>query len=145
MIYTLLTKNALNYAYEKHACQKDRLGIPYIFHPYHVAEQMQDEITTAIALLHDVIEDTDATKEELLSQGFPTEVVEAVAVLTKAPNEEYKDYIRRVRENPLAVKVKLADLEHNTDRSRILEPSEKDIQRYERYEWAKKFLTEKTN
>lgn len=140
MIYSEMTKKALNLAYKMHEGQKDRLGIPYIFHPYHVAEQMKDETTTSIALLHDIIEDTEATEAMLWKEGFPAEVIEAVMVLTHDKKEDYFLYIERVGKNELARIVKLADLEHNSDKSRIVNPSSKDILRYEKYEKAKEML-----
>ena len=118
MIYTHLTNQAMKLAYEAHHGQVDKGGIPYIFHPYHLAEQMDDECSTCVALLHDVVEDTQITLEQL-RQVFPQEVVDAVAVLTHPKDEPYLDYIRRVCENPIAKKVKLADLQHNSDESRL--------------------------
>ena len=90
MIYTHLTCEAMKIAYEAHHGQVDKGGIPYIFHPYHLAEQMPDEFTTCVALLHDVVEDTDVTLEEL-KRTFPDEVIEAVAVMTHGKDEAYLD------------------------------------------------------
>ena len=117
MIYTALTCEAMKIAYAAHHGQVDKGGIPYIFHPIHLAEQMQDEYTTCVALLHDVVEDTDVTLEEL-AKVFPPEVVEAVRTMTHDKDEPYLDYVRRVKENPIAKAVKLADLRHNSDESR---------------------------
>lgn len=118
MIYTELTIKAMNLAYSAHHGQFDKGGVPYIFHPIHLAEEMDDEISTCVALLHDTVEDTDVTLEQL-AQVFPGEVVEAVALLTHPEDVEYFDYIRAIRQNPIAVKVKLADLAHNGDHKRI--------------------------
>lgn len=118
MIYTEMTLHAMRLAYEAHAGQTDRSGVPYIFHPIHVAEQMTDELTTCVALLHDVLEDTAMTAERLAKE-FPPEVVEAVVVLTHHPDEAYGDYIRRAAAHPVARVVKIADLAHNSDRSRL--------------------------
>ena len=118
MIYTHLTGEAMKIAYQAHHGQVDKGGIPYIFHPYHLAEQMPDEYTTCVALLHDVVEDTDVTLEELKAT-FPAEVIEAVAVMTHGKDEPYLDYVRRVSKNPMAKIVKLADLRHNTDQTRM--------------------------
>ena len=118
MIYTHLTCEAMKIAYQAHHGQLDKGGIPYIFHPYHLAEQMPDEYTTCVALLHDVVEDTDVTLEELKAT-FPAEVIEAVAVMTHGKDEPYLDYVRRVSKNPLAKIVKLADLRHNSDQTRM--------------------------
>ena len=118
MIYTALTKKAMKVAYEAHHGQTDRSGTPYIFHPFHVAEQMDDELSVCTALLHDVIEDTEITFEDLTGE-FPEEVVEALRCLTRDKNMNYFDYIRKLRKNPIAKKVKQADLLHNSDVTRL--------------------------
>ena len=118
MIYTELTIKAMNLAYSAHHGQYDKGGVPYIFHPIHLAEQMDDEISTCVALLHDTVEDTAVTLEQLAAE-FPKEVVEAVDLLTHADGVEYFDYVRAIKANPVAVKVKLADLNHNGDPKRI--------------------------
>lgn len=107
-------------AYDAHHGQKDAGGIPYIFHPIHLAEQMDSEITVCAALLHDVVEDTDITLEEL-KQEFPKEIIDVVVLLTHQPKEDYFDYVRRIRKDCAARLVKLADLEHNSDESRLSE------------------------
>lgn len=118
MIYTELTNKAMRIAYKAHHGQTDQCGIPYIFHPFHLAEQMQDEYTTCIALLHDVIEDTDVTLDDL-SKEFPKEVVDALRLLTHEQGTDYFDYVKAIKQNPLAKAVKLADLAHNSDQSRM--------------------------
>lgn len=118
MIYTHLTNEAMKIAYRAHHGQVDKGGIPYIFHPFHLAEQMTDEYTTCVALLHDVVEDTDGTLEAL-SAIFPAEVVEAVALLTHRPGDDYLRYVAAIRENPIARAVKLADIAHNSDTTRL--------------------------
>lgn len=118
MIYTPLTNRAMKLAYAAHEGQVDKCGQPYIFHPYHLAEQMDDEISTCVALLHDVVEDTDVTLEELEKQ-FPSEVVEGVRLMTHDPAVDYFDYVRAIKGHPVAQKVKLADLAHNSDESRF--------------------------
>lgn len=118
MIYTELTNKAMRIAYEAHAGQVDKSGTPYVFHPYHLAEQMGDELTTCAALLHDVVEDTGITLDEL-SMEFPPEVVEALALLTHDPAVPYLDYVSKVAEDPIARAVKLADLAHNMDETRF--------------------------
>ena len=119
MIYTKLTKKAMNIAYEAHKDQMDQSGVPYIFHPIHLAEQMTDEATTITALLHDVVEDTDMTFDQLAAMGFPAEVIEALKLLTHEKSVDYMDYVRAIRSNPIAKTVKLADLAHNRDQSRL--------------------------
>lgn len=117
MIYTPMVNRALRLAYRAHAGQLDRGGVPYIFHPYHLAEQMDDERSICVALLHDVVEDTPVTLEEI-QREFPSEIAEAVALLTHDPSTDYFAYVRRLKANPLARKVKLADLMHNADQTR---------------------------
>ena len=118
MIYTELTNKALRIAYDAHAGQLDKCGTPYIAHPLHVAEQMDDETSTCVALLHDVVEDSDVTLDDL-AREFPPEVVEGVRLMTHDPEVDYLDYVRAIRGNPLAMKVKLADLAHNSDETRF--------------------------
>ena len=118
MIYTPLTKLAMKIAYRAHHGQFDHGGIPYVFHPIHLAEQMTDEYTTCAALLHDVVEDTSVTLEELAAD-FPKEVIEAVALLTHGEDIPYLDYVIKIKDHPIARTVKLADLHHNSDRTRL--------------------------
>ena len=140
MIYTELTIKAMNLAYHAHHGQFDKGGVPYIFHPIHLAESMDDEISTCVALLHDTVEDTDMTLAQL-AQEFPKEVVEAVALLTHAGDVEYFDYNRAIKQNPIAVKVKLADLRHNGDPTRICNQGNQERRRV-KYAAARKILTE---
>ena len=105
-------------AYTAHHGQTDQSGQPYIFHPYHIAEQMKDEITVCTALLHDVVEDTPVTLEELENE-FPAEITEALRLLTHEEGTDYYEYVRAIRKNPVAKAVKLADIEHNSDESRL--------------------------
>ena len=121
MIYTRLTNEAMKIAYAAHHGQTDRGGIPYIFHPLHLAEQMTDEYTTCVALLHDVVEDTDVTLEELCAI-FPREVTDAVALMTHNDDTPYLDYVARIKENPIARAVKISDLLHNSDKTRLDDP-----------------------
>ena len=118
MIYTPLTIRAMNIAYSAHHGQVDKAGVPYVFHPLHLAEQMEDEISCCVAILHDTVEDTHITLEDLAAE-FPPEVVEAVGLLTHEPNQDYFEYVRAIRGNPIAMKVKFADLDHNSDQSRF--------------------------
>lgn len=143
MIYTKLTVRAMQLAYAAHHGQTDISGVPYIFHTFHVAEQMTDEYAVCAALLHDVVEDTDVTLAELVKK-FPREVTEAVRLLTHTEGADYRDYILAIKENDIARRVKLADLEHNLDRSRILGicdvPAEKLARWDEKYALALKLL-----
>ncbi len=145
MIYTELTNKAMQTAYKAHHGQYDINGVPYIFHPYHVAEQMTDEITVCTALLHDVAEDTDITIEQL-EKDFPAEVTEALKLLTHDKNTDYFVYIDRIRANPVARAVKLADIAHNSDISRITDRNAVSGEKLEywkyKYSTAKKILEE---
>ena len=119
MIYTEMTIKAMKIAYEAHAGQVDYNNVPYIFHPYHLAEQMDDEISCTVALLHDVVEDTSLTFADL-EQVFPKQVVEIVMLLTHDEKVDYFDYIQNIKTNTIATKVKLADIEHNSNEDRSL-------------------------
>ena len=142
MIYTPMTKKALRICYEAHQGQVDKTGLPYVFHPFHVAEQMTDEWTVTAALLHDVVEDTDWTLQALEQEGFPPEVLEALSLLTHDPAEPYLDYVNRLKENPIARKVKIADLRHNSDLTRLDDPSQLSSWHRAKYASALRLLTE---
>lgn len=136
MIYTEKTKKALKLCFLAHRDQVDKSGIPYVFHPFHLADQMQSEETVITALLHDVMEDTEISFEELSSEGFGEEVMAALLLLTHKKGVDYMDYVRAIRSNPIARAVKIADLKHNSDLSRLDEIDEKAIKRVERYREA---------
>lgn len=119
MIYTPLTVKAMQIAYNAHHGQVDKAGMPYIFHPMHLAESMDDEISCCTALLHDTVEDTDITFADLEKQ-FPKEIMDALKLLTHDKNTDYFSYVRAIKTNPVAVKVKLADIAHNSDQSRLV-------------------------
>lgn len=144
MIYTSQTKKALKLCFESHKNQLDKSGMPYVFHPFHLAEQMQDEVTTVVALLHDVVEDTDCTFDNLREMGFAEEVINALELLTHEEGVPYMDYVEKIKTNPVAKAVKLADLAHNSDLSR-LEPDEIDeyaLNRNKKYAEAMRILNE---
>ena len=144
MIYTPLTCKAMKLAYDAHHGQLDKNGVPYIFHPFHIAEQMTDEYSTCAALLHDVAEDTDITIDEL-EMIFPREVTDAVKLLTHDKNDDYFDYVGKISADPIAKAVKIADLKHNSDTSRYLDETMKNspetLKRLEKYQKALKILT----
>ena len=119
MIYTKMTILAMKTAYNAHLGQLDYNDVPYIFHPYHLAEQMDDEISCTVALLHDVVEDTSLTFADL-EQIFPKQVIEIVMLLTHDEKVDYFDYIRKIKTNAIATKVKLADIEHNSNEERSI-------------------------
>ena len=133
MIYTPKTKIALKLCFEAHKEQVDKSGMPYVFHPFHLAEQMNTEETTIVALLHDLVEDTDYTIEDLVDMGFDKSITDAIALMTHADNVAYMDYVRAIRDNPIAKTVKLADLKHNSDLTRLETVDEKALSRREKY------------
>lgn len=142
MIYTPLTYKAMHIAYRAHHGQLDKSGAPYIFHPIHLAEQMDDEISCCAALLHDVVEDTDVTLDDL-RKDFPEEVVEAVRLLTHIKGVPDVEYLTAIKSNPIALKVKLADNAHNSDQSRCCSmevPEEKKARWRVKYARAKEIL-----
>ncbi len=142
MVYTKLTKEALKVAFNAHKDQLDKSGIPYIFHPFHLAEQMDDEYSVCVALLHDVVEDTNVSLQDLAEAGFPPEVTDAVALMTHPDGVPYMDYVKKIKSNPIAKKVKLADLRHNSDTSRLDHIDERALARVKKYEEAIKLLCE---
>lgn len=139
MINTKLTRLASKIAYKAHEGQTDKAGVPYIFHPIHIAEQMDSEESCVVALLHDVIEDSDITLE-ILSKYFDDDIIAALRVLTKKENDDYVMYIKRVKTNKLATKVKIKDLEHNRDLNRLDEVTDKDRKRSMKYWEAIRYL-----
>ena len=142
MIYTEKTKKAMQLCFEAHKDQLDKSGLPYVFHPFHLAEQMKDETTTVVALLHDVVEDTDITLNDIAKEGFGDEVVQALSLLTHEDEVQYMDYVAKIKDNPIAKTVKLADLAHNSDLSRLDVVDEKALKRREKYQKAIAFLNE---
>lgn len=140
MIYTPKTKMALKLCFEAHKEQTDKSGMPYVFHPFHLAEQMDTEETTIVALLHDLVEDTEYTIADLRAMGFGAEITDAIALMTHADDVDYMDYVRMIKENPIAKAVKLADLRHNSDLTRLDTIDEKALARREKYQKAMAIL-----
>ena len=141
-LYTPLINKALSIAYDAHNGQTDKSGTPYIYHPAFLAAQMDTENEIITALLHDVIEDTTVTFADLEREGFPPAVLDALRLLTHTDGGEYMDYVRRVKENPLAAKIKLADLRHNNDPTRNANLPAEDAARYrKKYAEAIRLLT----
>ena len=137
MLYTEATKLAQTICYDAHAGQTDKSGLPYVFHPYHLAEQMRTEHEVCVALLHDVMEDTQWTARELVEAGIPEEYVATLRLLTHDDRVPYLDYVRNLAHDPVARKVKMADLRHNSDLTRLNHaPTEADLQRREKYQKA---------
>ena len=138
----LLYQQALAIAKDAHKGQVDKAGVDYIQHPLFVASLVEGELAKTVALLHDVVEDSDWTLEDLRKEGLPEEVVQAVGILTKKRNEKYEEYILRVKQNSLARQVKLADLKHNSDLSRLANVTEKKRKRVAKYQKAIEYLSE---
>ena len=134
----------LDFVNDKHKGQVDKAGKPYIFHLKEVAMNVPAYCPngTYIGLLHDILEDTDTTPQELLDFGIDPEIVETVIILTRKDNESYMDYIKRVAENSLARNVKMSDLKHNMQIDRIPNPTENDYKRLTKYKKAYKYLLE---
>lgn len=142
MIYTELTKKALRLCFDAHKEQEDKTGMPYVFHPFHLAEQMDDEISTVCALLHDVVEDTEIDFDDLRSMGFCETVIEVLTLLTHEKDVDYMDYVRKIATNPIAKKVKIADLNHNSDTTRLDNVDEWAMKRNLKYREALRILTD---
>ena len=138
-----IIQKAYNYALENHGTQLRKSGEPYIIHPtnvaYTIAELGLDEQTICAALLHDVVEDTNVTFDEL-EKEFSPEIIEALKLLTHDKNVDYLEYVRKIKNNPIARKVKLADLYHNSDPNRMENPTQKDLERKEKYRKAIEIL-----
>ena len=142
MIYTDQTRKAMQIAYRAHHGQVDKSGVPYLYHPIHLAEQMNDEVTVTAALLHDVLEDSPMTAAELRAAGISPQAVDAVVLLTRPAETPYLDYVERIRSNPIARAVKCADLRHNCDPSRLPDPPDGWREKRELYQKALKILTD---
>lgn len=140
MIYTKLTKMAIKLCFDAHKDQVDKSGMPYVLHPFHLAEQMEDEDTTVVALLHDVIEDTAYTLEDLKNMGFPRQILDALALMTHDDAVPYMEYVEAIRHNPIATAVKKADLRHNSDLTRLDVVDQKALDRVEKYRRALELL-----
>lgn len=132
---------ALAIARKAHAGQVDKAGVDYIQHPLYLASQVKTEQEKAVALLHDVLEDSDITAADLLAYGLSNEVVTAVQTLTKKKGQSYQDYLEKVKSNDLARVVKLADLKHNSDLSRLKSVSDTDRERVKKYKNAIRYLS----
>jgi len=129
-------QRALEIAVESHKNQKQKDGTPYALHPIRLSMSLQSEEQKIVALLHDVVEDTDWTFEDLVGEGFSEHVIEALRLLTHTDGSPYPEYIERLSTNTLAKAVKKADLTDNMDLKRIPEPTEKDFARLQKYHRA---------
>ena len=144
MIYTEKTKKALALCFEAHKNQVDKAGMPYVFHPFHLAEQAKTEEEAITALLHDVVEDTDTTLDDLAEMGFGVSVIEALRLLTHQDGVDYFDYVKEISKNEIARAVKIADLTHNSTLERLdyRNVTPWDIERQQKYFKALEILGE---
>lgn len=135
-----LLEKAIIIATKAHSGQVDKAEESYVLHPLRVMLKLKTEDEKIVGVLHDVIEDTDVTYDDLRKEGFSEIIIEALKRVTKIDGEDYMDFVKRAKENPISSKVKLADLEDNMDINRIANPTEKDFKRIEKYKRAKAFL-----
>ncbi len=136
-----LLGRAIAIATEAHRDQKDRYGAPYILHPLRVMARTSSDLEKVVAVLHDVVEDTQWTFQDLQKEGFPVEVIEALKCVTKQEGEDYDHFVERSAANPIARHVKLADLEDNMDVRRMPDVKAEDLQRLQKYLKAWRRLT----
>lgn len=136
-----LLEKAELFAEKAHEGQFDKAGVPYIEHPKAVAAMVDDDMGKVVAYLHDVVEDTEVSIDDIRKE-FGNEVADAVDVLTRKKGVSYMDYIRGIKSNAFAVKVKKADLTHNMNLSRLSVISDEDIKRVKKYQKAYKILSE---
>jgi len=137
-----LIETSLQIALRAYAGKTDKAGREYILHPLRVMAKMKTDVEMSAALLHDVIEDSEISAEQLLSEGIPAEVVPAVQSLTKNEGEDYMEFVARAKKNTLAAKVKIADIEDNIDVLRLASLDEHDLARIRKYHSAWRFLKE---
>ena len=136
-----LLQKAIEIAVQAHRGQKDRYGAPYILHPMRVMQRLDTVEERIGGILHDVVEDTDWTFEKLAKEGFSEGIIKALEAVTKKEGEGYDAFVKRSAANPLAKRIKLADLEDNMDVRRMPEMREKDLPRLQKYVKAWRFLT----
>ena len=129
-------ERAIAIAAQAHTGQTDKAGVPYILHPLRMMLSLQSEAERIVAVLHDVIEDTSWTFDDLRAEGFSEEVLAALETVTRREDETYEAFVLRAATNPIGRRVKLADLHDNSDLSRISSPTEKDFARLEKYKRA---------
>ena len=137
-----VVEKALQIALDAHSGQVDKAGMPYIMHPIAVASQQKSTDAFAAALLHDVMEDSEYTAEDLRANEIPEHIIEALLLLTHEEGEPYMDYVRKLKSNEIARAVKLADLEHNSKLERLPKITEADIARKQKYAEAMAILKE---
>lgn len=129
-------EKAIKIALEAHEKQVDKAGKTYILHPLRLMVQMPTEELQIIAVLHDVVEDSNFTFEDLIKEEFSPRIIKALRAITKQENEPYGDFIQRVKKNPLATQVKIVDLKDNSNLNRLQNPTKIDLERIKKYEKA---------
>ena len=137
-----LIEKSLHIALQAYAGKTDKAGREYILHPLRVMAKMKTDMERSAALLHDVLEDSDITSKQLLAEGIPAEVVEAIQYLSKNENEDYQDFVARAKKNKIAARVKIADIEDNIDVLRLSSLDEYDLARIKKYHSAWRLLQE---
>ena len=140
MIYTPMVKRAILLASDAHRGQYDKGGLPYITHPLHLADQMQTEDECVVALLHDVMEDTEFTVFDLKEWGISDRQIAALKLLCHDESVPYLEYIQRIRIDPIATAVKIEDLKHNSDLTRLNSITQVDLERVQKYKEALRIL-----
>jgi (p)ppGpp synthase/HD superfamily hydrolase len=135
---------AIAIAAQAHQEQRDKAGAPYILHPLRMMARMSTEAEMIAAVLHDLVEDTEWTIDLLRAEGFGAEVLAAIECLTRRDDESYNEFIERARTNPIACRVKLADLEDNMDLRRIAQVTDRDLERLRKYHRARQLLIAST-
>ena len=133
-------ERAIAIAADAHAGQTDKAGEQYILHPLRVMLAMENDLERIVAVLHDVVEDSDITLEDLRAEGFSDDALAAIDALSKREGESKMDAAARAKRNPLALRVKLADNADNQDMIRISNPTEEDFARIEEYRRVRAFL-----
>lgn len=131
---------ALYIMLKSHINQKDKAGKPYIYHPLIVMRAVKGYKTKIVALLHDVVEDSNYTIEQL-KKIFDNDIIEAIDLLTKKKKQDYFEYLNAIKRNEIAKKVKISDLKHNMDLKRLSKINDNDLKRFEKYKKSLEFLT----
>ena len=138
---TMNLEQAISIASLAHEGQLDKGGEPYILHPLRVMMHLKDEKQRIVAVLHDIVEDTNLTLQDLIFKGLDCDLANVLQTLTRRKDDSYDEYLNRICFNEFAIKVKLADLEDNMDMSRIKSPTGKDYERLAKYGIAREILT----
>ncbi len=137
-------EHAISLATQAHQGQVDKAGHPYILHPLRVMFAVEGETARIIAVLHDVVEDSDVTFEALREMGYTDEVITGLACVTRRDNETYMEFVERAKQHPIARQVKLADIEDNMDMRRLQKIRDKDVERLRRYRQAWAYLKDES-